>query len=1053
MKILWLMLVVLASTFPLMAAEVGEAHIYIFKPDSSTYQGVEVKSGEVKVVTDESGFALLELPEGKQTVTLSVDSKVVTEFPVTILPAEITEAVLTLGSQQEQKTLNMDVLAEEEAELEAKTDRVEASDVFGSVSGLVVDSKSQAPIAEARVFVRGITVKAKADATTDAEGRFTIKVPVGSYSVSSIHSEYTRQTLDNIAVVEDEETAVTMEMLPSAVELDAISVVAVKITGGVAALQEEKRESKKLLEIIGAEQMSKSGDSDAAAALKRVSGITVVDGKFIYVRGMGERYSKTLIDGLSLPSPIIERRVVPLDLFPADIIDSLVVQKTSSADQPGEFGGGLVQIRTRKLPEERILKLGVSVGYNSESTDEDGLTHIGGDRDFLGIDDGTRDLPSVFGGLDSSFADILDADLQAAALERAGESVRENWTPENTVIWPKGSASLTYGDTFGEKLPVGVFVTTSYSNATKNKITRSVNYSGRQGQQTVSTDSTKSETTNTVDLGGLLSIGTEIKEKHSLQFTTLLLRTTDKKSSIRDGQMKADDQDLYGQRYSLSWTEQELSSFAFHGEHDLKDEKLILSWDYGISKATREQPDWRWYELLRDISEPDSVPSVLDKSDIFFQPSELDDESDDVNVDLSYKFDVKDLEAEVSVGHALSDKERKYRPRIFRFEQLGDGDGVGGYPIEPYLVEDILRNQDNIVGSAVGTAGANVFKFSESAPSQYDASQETKAYYVMMDLTSAEKYDLNFGGRYEVNEQTITSVETGDEKSEEVEDSDFLPSINFNYKGIEGQQFRFGYSRTLNRPSFNEFANIGLQTGKGDPFYTGSLAISQATLDHLDFRWEFFFDEFGGESFSLSLFGKSIDKPIIAAEASAGETLEYRFGNAEEADVYGVEFDLRKNADFLKEAWKDYVVSLNLTLVKSEVSGFVAESFTGFNPATGTGTVIEPEDGQELTGQAPVVFNFSLGYDNPETGLNWAFLYNYVDERIIALAPKGFANKVLEPTHQLDFVLGGKVYKKWSLKAKIQNILNDDHEVTQDGMPHISYKRGVDFSMGVSMKL
>jgi len=1011
-------LIILILSFSLLAEEMGEAHIYIFKTDNSAYPGITVKAGGKSTVTDDSGFATLKLPIGKQTVTLSLKDKVLSEVPMNIVAAEITEAILTMGELKEK--LDVEVMAEKVVKENAAAKKVELGDSFGTMQGVVTDSKSNEPVADARVFIRGVNSELK----TDEKGMFSVQLPVGSYAISVIHSKYTSSTLEALVVEKDKVTNVTASLLPSAVELEGMSVVAVKITGGVAALVEEKRESQKLVEIIGAEQMSKSGDSDAASALKRVSGITVVDGKFIYVRGMGERYSNTLIDGLGLPSPIIERRVVPLDLFPADIIESLVVQKSSTADKPGEFGGGLVEIRTKGIPEKRILSFGMSSTYNSESTFKDGLSHFGGDTDFLGIDDGARDLPSELGGYRS---DTLT--------EQGVDAIRPYWTPENTTIYPSGAGSLSYGDRFGDKIPLGIYTSLSYSNSTKNKDANVVRYQGSTGALTPTSVYDKFETTNNIELGGMLVLGTVIDEKHELQFNSLVLRTTDKKSSKDSGELWLSESGEVGDRYGISWVEQQVTNFALHGKHKFNQEKTNFRWDTSTSEATRDQPDYRFYELHNNAG----VLELNNRfTDAFYSPNKLTDEVEDIFMAVDHTFELNKNKLKVETGLASTSKKREYSVRNIDFNP---GQDTEAYPLDLLFIEEVDATTNNLITTS--TTSANVLQAVQTR-NFYNAEQDTSALYLMFDYAHQKEFDVNIGVRYEKNESKIEGKDVGAAITGKIENSDVLPSFNFKYKGLSRHQFRVGYSKTLNRPSFNEISRISLQTFKGEPFYSGFEGIKQAEISNYDLRWEHFLQSGSSDLIAVSPFYKTIDSPIIAAELSTTDTIKYSYGNVNSATLYGVEVDYRQSLSFLMNAWSDFYWTLNLTLVESEIDT------ANLNFST---TSLSLRDGEALTGQAPIVFNCSVGYDNPDSGLNFALLYNYVGERIVALGKGNEPNTDLSPTHQVDFVVGTKIKDKYSLKFKVQNILNDKYKLTRDDKPTYEYDRGIDVSLGFSVAL
>lgn len=1021
-------LLILCSSF-LTAAENGEVHIYIFKPDSSAYQGVTVKSGDVSATTDQSGFAMLNLPEGKQKITFLIEGKEVTEMNMTVIPLEITESILTLGEKKKQ--LKMDIISEEEEKKKVAAEDLDVGDKSGFMSGNVVDSKSGKPVADARIFVRGVNAEVK----TGENGRFKIELPVGNYAISIIQSEYTSLTLEDLNVVENKTIEVTAELLPSAVELEGITVIDVKVTGGVAALVEERRESKKLVEIIGAEQMSKSGDSDAAAALKRVTGITVVDGKFIYVRGMGERYSQTLLNGMSLPSPIVDKRVIPLDLFPTDVIDSLVVQKTSSADKPGEYGGGIVQIRTKKIPEEMILDVSMSSTYNTESTGKTGLNHtFGGDYDWLGKDDGSRE---VLGGVHGTriFENNAYNNFTDAEMIELGRNLPRTWTPTNTEIYPSGAMSLTYGDSFGKNTPIGVFSTFGYSNETSlRKQTNNV-YSWQNTGPVLQKDSIGSRTTNEIDLNGMLSLGTTLKEDHDISVMGMMIRTTEKRSAERDYGYWIGQDTPVDKAYYLQWDEQQLLNYQFSGENRFIDDKLKFNWDYAISSVTSDRPGDRLYEIHVGNYKEDSSQ----ENPMLIDIREVKEDLDDLALKLSYDFEAFGSKMTVTSGYSKSDMERTVDTRQIRFqhERL----------IQAYPVEGILFHEDTTFATAndISTTqvAGNVFAIDELGnPVAYDSSREVGAYFAMWDAEFGDGWEVNLGVRFE---DTKTVFDPYNAAANEEDVSNTLPSFNLTYKGLENHQFRAGYGESVNRPALNELSEEGLQLEQGDPYTEGSQNLKTAVIQNYDLKWEYYLSQ--SDSLSVALFYKSIDAPIeLFTSTGATDDLLLTFANAESAEIKGIEVDFRRSLLFLKEAWKDFYFATNFTFSEGEVEGFDASS-------TSTGAAFNVSQTRDFVGLAPIVGNLSIGYDNPDTGRNFNLLYNYVDERTFSSPRGALPSTFLDSYEQLDFVYAQKLHEKLKGKLKIQNILNSEYKILQNDREVQVYKKGVSISLGLSSSL
>ncbi|HRY01112.1 MAG TPA: carboxypeptidase regulatory-like domain-containing protein, partial [Xanthomonadaceae bacterium] len=292
--------------------------------------------------SNEDGAALLDVAPGSHLLTVLRDGKEVLRVQLDLVADENAQVIATLYPDDPLSAPSVFIESSHADNAAAATDTVAADGPPGRIAGRVLSVEDGKPVAGARVYVSGTPL----DIVTDAEGRYEATLPPGDYSISVIAPQFSSQTIDGIAVAAEAEVSRDVELTPAGLELPEFVVLEPFVEGSLAAFVEEKRTSSAVTDILGAEQISRNGDSDAAGALKRVTGLTLVDGKFIYVRGLGERYSSTLLNGAQIPSPDPTRRVVPLDLFPTEILSGIVVQKTYSADMPAEFGGGTIQLRT-----------------------------------------------------------------------------------------------------------------------------------------------------------------------------------------------------------------------------------------------------------------------------------------------------------------------------------------------------------------------------------------------------------------------------------------------------------------------------------------------------------------------------------------------------------------------------------------------------------------------------------------------------------------------------------------------------------------------------------
>ncbi|MDQ7043976.1 MAG: TonB-dependent receptor plug domain-containing protein, partial [Sulfurimonas sp.] len=430
MKLLLKALTLLALlSSSLLADETGSASIFSF------FNGVALEKNEVLVdgkysyYTDEDGSVELILETGKHQIEIFAKDENGQNLGYTKKSIEIKEGrdtqVIATFEEGLTPKVNIDTPVGESGLL-----KIDESQNTGIIHGIVSTSDKNLPIANARVFVKGTAI----DAKTDENGNFYVDVPADTeMSISIVHSEYSAQTINKLKVAKDETINTEVKLTPASMELEEFVVLAPKVEGSITSLIAEEKNSSSITNVIGAEQMSKQGDSNAASALKRVAGVTVMGGKYIYVRGLGDRYSATELNGMSLPSPNPIKRSVPLDMFPSSVIGSLQVQKTGSADVTGAFGGGYVNIRTKDKFNDDYVKLKIGLEAHT-SYGDNAITSQGGGSDWTGNDDGYR-------AFNSSFASSLTPEIGKAepALNKTSTEMQEiisqrSYNHKNTIV-------------------------------------------------------------------------------------------------------------------------------------------------------------------------------------------------------------------------------------------------------------------------------------------------------------------------------------------------------------------------------------------------------------------------------------------------------------------------------------------------------------------------------------------------------------------------------------------------------------------------------------------
>ncbi|MEZ4464295.1 MAG: TonB-dependent receptor [bacterium] len=655
------------------------------------------------------------------------------------------------------------------------------------------------PIRAARVFVRG----RPGTAITDAQGRFSVALPAGPQVLSVIHPDFSRATAE--VQVAEGAAPIVVRLAPAAVALDDLEVVAPYIEGGVAALVAERQGQSAVVDVIGAEQMARSGDGDAASALKRVTGLTVVGGKYVYVRGMGERYSTTLLDGVTLPSPEPERRVVPLDLFPTGLLGSVVVQKTYSPDMPGEFGGGVVQLRTRRPGDEPVFEVSLSATWRPDTTGREGLTYAGGATDFLGFDDGTRALPEAVRAASEDQILLERTRLStkgftAAELDALGEAMPNRWATATLAAPPGLGVDVVAGDRLvlgGAKLS-GLATLGWGQDWRMRDFRRSYNIVGQGGALELQHSYRFEALERTVGLTGAVGLTAELGPDHELASTSLVLRLTDDETRVFAGRNRDAGTDIRVTR--LRFIERMLVAEILRGAHQLH--PFDLQWHYAYALADRQEPDRRTYRYDR---EPGTDTWLLSDRPEGNQRlySDLDDANHDLALALRFAPEReagREPAQYVKVGGQAVVRDRGVDTRRYKFQTKG-----------PRAGDPALISQDPEQIFVPANIGTDAFQFQETTrqTDNYTADQRLLAGYVMAE-TPIFGLRLMAGLRVEAFRQRVTTFELFNPDQAPVEakldDTDLLPAASLTWPFAEGWQARLGFGRTVSRPDFREMS-------------------------------------------------------------------------------------------------------------------------------------------------------------------------------------------------------------------------------------------------------
>lgn len=1018
---------------PALTEDNGALYILIFlEENSKPVADAEVFiKGVDSYVTNSQGAAKLLLSKGEYEIIIDKSNINSTSVKnVKIVAGEVTELIVTIKKDGSQPVIDMEVATHKLSDSPTEAKQYENLPK-GTLSGKVMDIEKTTPVSSARIYFRGYSIEAK----TDNKGEFSVELPEGKHYLSVVHSNYSSQNVDEIEIKANQTTSLTIELTPSAIELESFRVVAPHVEGGVASVLEERRTSNAVSDVIGADQMAKTGDSSAASALRRVTGLTLVGGKYVYVRGMGERYSSTLLNRSSLPSPEPERRVIPLDLFPAGILKSMVIQKTYSPDLPGEFGGGTILLNTKGRPEEFVLSVSLSTGYLQDTTFEDGLTYKGGAFDFFGIDDGARALPSNVSEASSEQAlmeqdAFSDLGYTPEELETFGESMPNVWTPSTKLVPPNFGFSFTVGDTYEvEQTPFGFLLAFSFDNDWESRKTKHNTYVvGTNGELESQHSYNFNSTNNNISMGAIIDLSAEILDRHKFKNTLLLIRTTDNEARIYKGFNRDVGTDILVSR--LRWVERMLISEQISGEHTFpKAKDLLFNWRYTYTRATRFEPDRR--EIRKDLEKGTDNWYLSDRPEgnqrVF---SNLSDNNHDIGIDFTLPYPVwNKLEAEAKVGGLFIYRDRNVDTRRFKFKHKGklsgDSDILVQEPEAIFVPENI---------------GSNGFQLEEitRATDNYKANQMVGAGYLLTTLPILENLRLEAGIRLEYSKQEVETFELFNPLNTPVVATlatlDYLPSCTLTWQFYKNMQFRSGYSLTVSRPDFRELSPATFNDVVGGRQIYGNPDLLRTRIHNVDMRVEWYPST--TESISLGFFFKNFIDPIeTIVVASAQQSITY--ANAKSAINLGGELEYRKHLDFIHKSVKDIYIAGNVAYIYSKIS---------LDENNGVQTTNE----RALQGQSPYVVNAQIGYDNVDTGTSVSLVYNVFGERIVEVGAQGAPDVIEQPFHQLDLIFSQNLGMGFNLKFKIQNFIDQKVQFKQGGKTTESYRKGRKFSLSLS---
>ncbi|MBS1518176.1 MAG: outer membrane beta-barrel protein [Bacteroidetes bacterium] len=900
-----------------------------------------------------------------------------------------------------------------------------------SISGKVTDFSSSEPLVGAVIKVSGTN----SGTLTDLDGNYFIEsLSPGSYTLEVSYIGYTSISIKDVTVKKGENTKLDINLKVDGLTTEEITVESTTTLSNEQSLLNEQKNSSKIQDGISEQQIKRAPDAAASDVLKRVTGVNIVDNKYVFVRGTSERYNNTTLNGVEVPSSDADKKSFSFDLFPSKLLENIIIAKSFTPDLPGNFSGGLVQLNTKDFVDQLILNIETTGSLLSGTTSKGNFyTYSAGQDKILffnsGLDDGGRSIPSNF------------PSEKFSGRNNYGKTLKNNWEQNNRKAPANGGFQLSLGNKFNiANNPLGVLFAYTYKNEFENTeiqrneynsdTTTLIRYTGRSSNYKVLN-------------GGLFNLNYKIGNNNKVSFKNTFSINSEDKTEYYEGiyRVIADfDRKIYG----TDFTERALLSSQLAGSHYVNSlSGMNITWNASYSESERNEPDTKTTLYQRELGTEDpffaplSTIPTANVGQRFY--SKLKDIKRNIGADFDMKFlkTGKSTYSKIKFGTFAVGTHRNFEARNFAPANAGSFQ-IGFEPIET------IFSEQNIDSSKL------YYVEITDKSDRYSAVENLYAGYMMFDIP-LNKLRIITGLRFEYNEQKLNGFvrQTGEPVFVNQRNNDYLPSINLTYALNNRTNIRASASQTVSRPELREIAPFSFIDFVTEGQLTGNPELEESLIQNYDLRYELFPD--AGEIISLSLFYKHFNQPIEKIIVPTLQTAipSYTFGNATEGAVnYGIEMELRKKLGFITKALRDLTFNANISFVNSKVK------------LDGLQTAVSEKE-RRLQGQSPYTINAGLFYDNLQLGMSANLLFNRFGDKISEVGRSGFSNVVEKGRNQMDLSISKSFLNNFEAKFSIKDIFSQDEIFTQkyiiNGNQEVEkevrrYSSGSNFSLTLSYK-
>lgn len=909
----------------------------------------------------------------------------------------------------------------------------------GVITGTVVDKKTQEAVIGAAILIENTTT----GAATDVDGRFSIsQVKTGKYNLKVSCMSYSPVIVTGVQVVNKQDTELRIELDGVSMSIDEVTVKAVRRMNSEVAMINAAKNAPVVMSAVSSQMIARTQDKDASEVIKRIPGISIIDGKFVMVRGLSQRYNNVWINNSAVPSSEADARAFSFDIIPSSQLDNMQVIKSPAPEYPADFTGGFIKVNTKDIPEQNSFFVSIGGNVNDQTHFKDFSYNKGSRTDWLGFDKGLR---SLRGGIEGKMNTH-----SGTAIDLLNNGLNNDWKVKQSTpvadLSVNASWNRKWEDTGGRRY--GFISTVNYSNAYRTFLNMENSlfgtYDKLNDRSNYLRKSVDDQYNRNVRIGAMLNLTfVPANGRDRYEFKNIFNQLGKSRYTYRNGISAQSDKEESAEYYYSSRT---TYNGQFTGNHEFNNSKL--NWNGGYAYAGRNLPDRR--RVQRNDALTPGVMGLSNGNDISREFTRLKEHIFSGSVNYNSSLVLGNFNPDIKAGIYSEYRTRDYKTRLFYYNWNQDNNNLPeGFR---YLKIEELLVPENY--------GADKLYLLEEVKktNDYSGNNLLLAGYLGVNIPLGN-FNVYAGVRYEINNMELvmnTRDDVASPRSLYYKSNDLFPSVNASYKFSEQHQLRFAYGKSVNRAEFREVStSVYYDFDLASPVQ-GNTDLKAAYIQNLDFRYEYY--PSNRELLSLALFYKKFDNPIEWTYTVAGGTdLVYSYLNARSADNYGVEVDIRKSLGFM--GLQDFSWTFNGSLIKSKVN-FESDS---------------REENRPMQGQSPYLINTGVFYQNERLALSAGVLYNRIGKRIVGVGrsvgitggeeTNNIPDSYEMPRNTLDVTFSKKFYKRWEIKASVRDILAEDvlfkqiAKVEKNGVttehPQVTkkYKPGRSFGLSLSFNL